>query len=315
MTRARAALAILAALALTALSADLLASSLPLAARVHGQLYLAPCLTRPTALRDEDNASLRAQLQPGDWLIATPVPYGPEAQHPGGESRLLESPSARHWLGTDEAGRDVLARLLHGTRVALSVGPLAVSLYLLFGALVGLLAASGPRADLALGRLTEVALTFPTFFLLLAVQGFTARSSLFEVGLALAFTSWPEVARLVRAEALKLMQSPHVEAARALGASRTRIALVHVVPLALGPALVAAAFGLGRAVLLESALSFLGFGVAPPTATWGELLAEAQSSGLKPWLLVPPTLAIALVVVTSNLLGDALARRLESRAD
>ncbi len=308
---ARAGLWLAAALVLVALGADLLASDLPLAARVDGTLYLLPCVTRPDALAGDDNQTLARRLRAPDWSLATPVPYGPAAQHPGGATAVLDAPSRAHWLGTDDRGRDVAARLLHGTRVALEVGPLAVALYLLIGMIVGVGSSLGRRTDLVLGRLIEIGLTFPTLFLLLAIQGLTASASLVEVGVAIALTQWPHVARLVRAEALRAAASPHVEAARAVGASQTRIALAHIAPLAAAPALVAGAFGVAQAVLVETALTFLGFGVPPPRASWGELLSQAQAAGGSWWLLAPPTVAIALTVLACNLISDGLKGALE----
>jgi peptide/nickel transport system permease protein len=295
-------------LLLCAAGADLLASDLPLAARVDGRTWLFPCVTRPGALAGDDNQSLRARAA---WLIAPPVPYGPDAEHPGGRTDVLAAPSRAHWLGTDDRGRDVAARLVHGARVAFVAGPLAVALYVLLGMLVGVTAALGRRADLVLGRAIEIGLTFPTLFLLLAIQGLTAETSLVEVGLAIALTQWPHVARLARAESLKAVASPHVEAARAIGASPVAIALRHVAPFAVQPVLVAAAFGVAQAVLFETALTFLGFGVPPPRASWGELIQQAQASGLKPWLLLPPTVALALTVLACNRIGDELRRRVE----
>lgn len=251
-------------------------------------------------------------------LIASPssaiIPYGPDEQHPGGVTAVLAPPSRAHWLGTDDRGRDVAARLVHGARVTLVVGPLAVALYLALGLAVGVASALGRRVDFVLGRVVEVALMFPTLLLLLAIQGVTATASLAEVALAIALTQWPHVARLVRAEALRAAASPHVEAARAVGAGPARILIRHILPLAVVPALTAAAFGVGQAVLFETALGFLGFGVPPPTASWGELLAQAQASGLKPWLLVPPTAAIAMLVLGCNLLGDGVRRAISSGA-
>ena len=238
--------------------------------------------------------------------LADLMPYGPEEQHPGGVTAVLAPPSAAHWLGTDDRGRDVAARLVHGARVALVVGPLAVALYVLAGVAVGLGAALGRRADFAIGRVVEIGLMFPTLLLLLAIQGVTSSASLGEVALAIALTQWPYVARLTRAEALRVAALPHVEAARAVGAGRARILAVHILPLAATPALTAAAFGVGHAVLFETALTFLGFGVPPPAASWGELLAQAQASGLRWWLLVPPTVAIAAVVLACNLVGDGV---------
>lgn len=240
------------------------------------------------------------------------IPYGPDEQHPGGVTAVLSPPSRAHWLGTDDRGRDVAARLVHGARVALLVGPLAVALYVALGLLVGGMATLGRRVDFVLGRAVEVGLMFPTLLLLLAIQGVTSSTSLGEVALAIALTQWPHVARLTRAEALRVAAAPHVEAARAIGAGRARILAAHVLPLAALPALTAAAFGVGQSVLFETALTFLGFGVPPPTASWGELLAQAQASGLKPWLLVPPTVAIGVVVLACNLVGDGVRRAISS---
>lgn len=300
---ARAGLYTLVGLACVALLADVLASDLPLLARVDGRLYVLPCVFRPAALAADDNQGLRARAE---LLLAPPVPYGPTAQKPGGVTAVLEPPSSRHLLGTDDRGRDVLARLIHGTRVAFTIGPLAVCVYLALGLLVGVLAALGRAADLVVSRAIEVGLTFPTLFVLLAIQGLTGRSSLVEVALAIALTMWPTVARLTRAEALKQVASPHVEAARAVGASPLRIGLCHVLPLAAQPALTAAAFGLAQAVLFESALTFLGFGVPPPTPSWGELLNQAQASGLRWWLLAPPALAIATLVAAAGRVADGV---------
>jgi peptide/nickel transport system permease protein len=247
--------------------------------------------------------------------LADLMPYRPEAQHPGGISDVLAPPSAAHWLGTDDRGRDVAARLVHGTRVALAVGPLAVALYVALGLLVGVAAALGRRVDFVVGRAVEIGLMFPTLLLLLAIQGVTSSISLGEVALAIAVTQWPYVARLTRAEALRVASLPHVEAARALGAAPARVLARHVLPLAMTPALTAAAFGMGQAVLFETALTFLGLGVPPPTASWGELLAQAQASGLKWWLLVPPTVAVAAVVLACNLVGDGVRKMLSERPE
>jgi peptide/nickel transport system permease protein len=295
---ARLGLGVLGLWLIVAAAADLLASDLPLACRHQGRLYLVPCLWRPAALGDGEHID--------GWIVRTPIPYGPTQQHPRGVTDVLARPSRAHWLGTDDRGRDVAARLVHGARVAVVVGPLAVALYVALGLAVGAAAALGRGVDLVLGRAVEVGLMFPTLLLLLALQGVTASTSLVEVALAIAITQWPHVARLTRAEALRVVALPHVEAARALGAGRARLLVAHVVPLAATPALTTAAFGVGQAVLFESALTFLGFGVPPPTASWGELLAQAQASGLAPWLLWPPTVAIALCVLACNLVGDGV---------
>lgn len=303
---ARASLAALALFALAGLGADLIASDLPLAARVDGHLYVLPCLTHPAALVDEDQQTLAARAA---WTWPTPIPYGPAASRPGGREDVLAGPSWRHLAGTDDRGRDVAARLVHGARTALLVGGVAVTLFLSMGVAVGSAAAASPALDLVLGRVIEVGLTFPALFFLLALQGvLRARgaSSLVEVALAIALTRWPDVARLTRIESRRVAASPHVEAARGLGATPLAIAWRHVLPLAAGPALVAAALGFGQAVLLETGLTFLGLGVAPPTASWGELLAEAHASGLPAHLVVAPTLAIALLVAAASRVAEGL---------
>jgi peptide/nickel transport system permease protein len=304
----RPALIFLVSLGAVALLADLLAADLPIACRVDGHTFWLPALTRPPVLADDDNQTLRRRAE---WSLSPPIPYGPLQQRPDGLAVPLQPPTRAHWLGTDDRGRDVLARLVHGTRVALAVGPLAVLLYLLVGLAVGLAAASGRSADLVLSRLVEVGLNFPTLFLLLCIQGLTARASLVEVGAAIALTQWPEVARLTRAEALRVRAGGHVEAARALGAGPLRLLFLHVLPLAMSPALVLAAFGIAQAVLFETALTFLGFGVPPPTASWGELLAQAQAASFSPWLLWPPALLLAATVLACQRLSDGLRARLE----
>jgi len=298
--RRRVAIVLLGALAACALFADLVASELPLYCRLGGVTYVLPCVTRPAALAGEDQQTLAAR---GATLVSTPIPYGPLAQRPGGVLERLAAPSARHWLGTDDRGRDVAARVVHGARVACLVGPLAVLCYLFFGALVGAACAASRAADLVLARIIDAGLTIPALLLLLLVQGLSGRGSIAQVAIVIALAEWPQAARLVRAEALRVAASEHVLAARALGAGPVRVGVIHVLPLALGPIRVLAGFGLGQAVLFESALSFLGYGLAPPTASWGELLAQAAAHP-RPWLLWPPAIAIAATVIAARLLVE-----------
>lgn len=295
-------------MALAAAAADLLASDLPLAVHADGRTFVLPCLTHPSALIDDDQQTLAARAA---WQLSTPIPFGPLASRPGGVQSPLEPPSLRHLLGTDDRGRDVAARLLHGTRTAFAIGPLAVALYLLIGVAVGVAAATAPWLDRILGRVIEVGLTFPSFFLLLAIQAAWGVPSLWEVAFAIAATRWPGVARLVRASALEAAARPHVEAARSLGAGPFGVALRHVLPMALAPALTAAAFGVGQAVLIEAALGFLGFGVPPPTPSWGELYAQARAAGLAWWLVAAPTAAIALTVLLCNRVADGVRAALD----
>jgi peptide/nickel transport system permease protein len=221
-------------------------------------------------------------------------------------------------LGTDELGRDVAARLVHGARVSLLIAfftvLIAVGIGMLLGGLAGYL---GGAVDLVISRVLEVMQTFPLVFFLLALLAIVRVQSIWPLILALGLTRWTEVARLVRAEVLTLSQRDFVLAARAMGASPTRIIVQHLLPNALGPVLVVATFGVGSAILLETALSFLGIGVAPPTASWGELLTEAHRTLQHPgawWLAVFPGLAIASTVLAVNALGEAVRRSVDGRA-
>ena len=306
-------------LGLLALFADFLASDRPLLLRLDGELFLAPNVTNPIALRSEDIGSLRARLRAdrGDFLLAPPIPYGPY-HNDITLAQLPAPPGAGHLLGTDETGRDVLARLIHGTRVSLAVGLVAVTLYVLIGVFLGAVAGYfGGVADLAISRAVEVVLTFPTFFLVLALMAMISRPTLLHLVLIIGLTRWPDVARLMRGEVLRIKQLEFVHAARALGAGDLRILFRHIVPNAVGPVLVAAAFGVAGAVLLESALSFLGFGVPPPTASWGEILMQAQRYVTSPgawWLALFPGAAIFVTVTAYNLVGEGLQDALDPKS-
>ncbi len=299
-----------------ALGADLLASDLPLAVSVDDHTFLFPCLTRPAALRGQTTASL---AQRAGWLVRPPIPFGPDQT----VASTLEvrdqpppwAPDGTHWLGTDELGRDVAARLLHGARVSLGIALFTVLIAVVVGLLIGGAAGYlGGATDQVLSRLTEVMTTFPLVFFLLALLALVRTQSLVPLVLALGLTRWTDVARLVRAEVLSLKHRDFVLAARAMGASTAHVLLRHLLPNTLGPVIVTATFGVGSAILLESALSFLGVGVAPPTASWGELLTQAHRTLVTPgawWLAVFPGLAIALTVLCVNALGARLARTLD----
>lgn len=316
--RARAWLGLLAALAALAAGADLLASDLPLAVEVDGATWLLPCVTHPAALRAESQRSLRARAR---WLLPTPIPFGPnQTLATTGDARPDAppwAPDAEHLLGTDELGRDVLARILHGARVSLFVALFTVLLAVLVGLLVGGVAGyAGGWLDAALSRVLEVMTTFPTVFFLIALLAVLRTSSLWPLVLVLGLTRWTDIARLVRGEVLRLKGLDFVLAARAMGASHGHLLARHLLPNALGPVLVSATFGVASAVLLETALSFLGLGVAPPTASWGELLAQAHRSLLHPgawWLAVFPGLALTLTVLAVNGVGESLSRTFDGR--
>jgi peptide/nickel transport system permease protein len=310
----RAGLVLLGLLAATALAADVLAADLPLFLRYRGETFFLPALARPAALRALPPGALEASLGPADLAVFPPVRRGPETVDLGAR---LAPPSAAHPLGTDGTGRDVLARLIHGSRVALAVGLIAVAIELALGLAVGAAAGYlGGGVDLVLSRAVEAVLVLPTLLVVLAVTGTVGALSPPAVGVVIGLCAWPGVARLVRGEILRIRELDYVLAARALGASPAGVVLRHVLPNALGPALVAAAFGLSGAILWESALSFLGFGVRPPTATWGELLAQAHEHAIAPgawWLALFPGAAIFLAVAAGNLAGEGLRRALDPR--
>jgi len=249
--------------------------------------------------------SLAALLAP--WI----APHDPIALD---VDNILRPPGAAHWLGTDALGRDVLSRLLHGGRVSLWVGFLAVGLSVAVGLAFGLAAGYfGGVADEAIMRGVDVMLCFPSFFLILAVIAFL-EPNLANIMIVIGLTSWMGVARLVRAEALTLKHRDFVSAARLAGAGPVRILSRHILPNAAAPVLVTATLGVAGAILTESALSFLGLGVQPPTPSWGNMLLEGKEVlEIAPWLSVFPGLAILVTVLGYNLLGESLRDLLDPR--
>jgi peptide/nickel transport system permease protein len=310
-----AATGVLALLLVTALGADCLASDLPILLSHKGELHVLPNIRRPGLLRRYDNHTLRQELADTGrgWAVYPPIPYGPNQTQPGGALDLNARPATgEHLLGTDDVGRDVAAQMVHGARVALLVGFVAVLIYLLIGLVLGALAGylRGP-VDHLVSWGVAVMLTFPTFLLILVIQGLVSAQSLWGVMLVIGLTGWAGVARLVRGEVLRIHGLPYVEAARGLGASHARILLRHVLPNALGPVAVAATFGMASAILVETGLSFLGFG--PDAPSWGRLLAAAQMNRSAWWLTVYPGLAIFVTVLSYNFVAEGLQDALDPR--
>jgi peptide/nickel transport system permease protein len=217
-----------------------------------------------------------------------------------------------HWLGTDTNGRDVLARMIYGARVSMLVGIVAVSIYTIIGVIVGAVAGFfGGWIDIAFSRLIEIVICFPPLILILSVQAFLA-PSLLNIILALAALWWTGVARLQRGEFLRLVNLDYVQAVRALGGGNLRIIFIHILPNALGPILVLVSFGIAGSILVESSLSFLGFGVPQPMASWGDLLNNGRNAIRENWwLTVFPGMAIFLTVTCFNLVGEGIRDALD----
>ena len=228
---------------------------------------------------------------------------------------MLAPPSAAHWLGTDAFGRDVLSRIIFGSRTALIVGLGASLIGGTIGALIGVTSAYfGGRFDLVLERLMDVLISFPLVILALAVVAILG-TGLENVILAIAIPMIPRCARVVRASALSVREMPYVDAARAAGYRDSRIVLRHMLPNVMAPYLIMVTAFLGQAILLEASLSFLGLGVQEPTAAWGLMLrgAAVEFAETAPWMAIFPGLAISLAVFGFNLFGDSLRDALDPR--
>lgn len=229
-------------------------------------------------------------------------------------SLKLKSPSLQHYMGTDQLGRDVFSRMLHGAKVSLSVGFVAVAISIFIGVLVGAIAGYyGRWVDSFLMRFVDIMLCFPSFFLILTVVALLG-PSLFKVMVVIGITSWMGTSRFVRAEFLSLRERDFVQAARALGVKDHRIIFRHILPNALAPVFVTATLDVATAILVEAGLSFLGFGVQPPAPSWGNILTEGRAYIFDAWwLTLFPGLAILITVLSFNLLGEGLRDALDPR--
>jgi len=241
-------------------------------------------------------------------LLAPHDPYD-LAVGPNGEIAFAAPPDATFPLGTDAVGRDVASRLIFGGRVSITIGLIAALVAISFGSLLGVVAGwFGGWTDRIVSRFADAVATFPALFLILTISSFVA-PSIVNVIVIIGFLSWMPSFRLMRAEVLKLRGASYVEAARGLGARDARIMLRHLIPNAFPPIVVQATLGVAEAILTESALSFLGLGVQPPIASWGNMLADARSVTVlrsQPWLWLPPGAAIFVTVLAINFLGDGL---------
>ena len=305
---ASAALAYVVLMALIALLAPLLANRKPL-------LEKTPNGWSSPAFADYwlDDPDLDLPPSHATFTLHAPSQHSPNTIDLGGR---LESPSGEHLLGTDDLGRDVLARMIHGARVSLAVGLLATLIALVVGSFLGAIAGYyGGAADWIVSRTIEIVLCFPFLFLVLGIVALF-KPSMGTLMIALGLTSWTSEARYVRGEFLRIRELEFAQAARASGARDGRIIFRHLLPNALAPVIVSSSFGVAAVILTESALSFLGLGVPLPTASWGSILAAAKEHiDYAWWLILFPGLAIFSTVAAFNIVGERLRDALDPRSD
>ena len=301
------ALVYVAVITVVALLAPLIANRKPLIARTADGLTFPAFADYWTADADLD----RPGPAPSPVLRA-PVPFSPNRLD---LSKRLAPPAGAHVLGTDDLGRDVLARMIHGARVSLMVGFLATLISVIVGTFLGALAGYyGRGVDWIVSRLIEVVLCFPFLFLVLGIVALF-RPSIYTILIALGLTSWTSEARYVRGEFLRIREIEYAQAARAIGARDARIIFRHLLPNALAPVLVSASFGVAAAILTESALSFLGLGVPLPTASWGSMLSAAREHiEYAWWLILFPGAAIFTTVAAFNIIGERFRDALDPRS-
>jgi peptide/nickel transport system permease protein len=246
-------------------------------------------------------------------LLAPLSPYDPDKSNLG---EALQAPSGQHWMGTDALGRDLLTRVLYGGRISLTVGLMVVAITLTIGISVGVVAGYvGGVVENILMRITDAALTLPSLLVLILLSAILRevelpifqRNSVITIAVVIGLLSWMTFARLVRAACLTIREMDFVTASRSLGASHIRLILRHILPNIIGPIIVESTLELGYAIIEESGLSFLGFGIQPPTPSWGNLLSNAQEHFLThPWLAIFPGVMIFITIISVNYIGDGL---------
>jgi peptide/nickel transport system permease protein len=238
-------------------------------------------------------------------------PYNPDDID---RKHVLEPPGLHHLMGTDDLGRDVLSRMIWGARISLAVGFVAIGIATIIGMILGAISGYyGGWLDRIIMRFIDIMLSIPTFFLILAVIAFIG-PSIWNIMIVIGLTAWMGVARLVRAEFLSLKEREFVLAAKAIGATDFRIIYKHILINSMSPVLVSAVLGIAGAILVESALSFLGIGVQPPTPSWGNILTLGKDNiEIAWWLSVYPGLAILITVLSYNLFGEGLRDALDPR--
>lgn len=321
----RAGFFVVVAYVLVALFADFLASDLPIACTVHGKTYVFPNVTHPTALT---SMSTEERAQATTWSVGPLIAHGSTTPAADPAERLLRPfEVAGHPFGTDIAGRDVFARVVHGARAYLAFAVAAVFASLVLGGFVGAVAGTfGGAVDALAARMIETVSAFPALVLVLGIQAAVPHATLATLFFAIAATRWPEVARLVRAEVLRITTRDYILAARALGASPLRVLRKHVMPHVRSQVAVVGAFGIPAVILIEASLDFLRVGPSTrngpvqvvrffdTTASWGETMSEFRDAPHAWWLLAFPGAFLFLFVVALNIAAEARRDALDPRA-
>ncbi len=310
----------------TGLLAPVLANDQPIMCRFKGEIH-APGLVELTwnipfakhVIKKSfpfDQAGFRfrkrfeREKEEGDWAWLPPVPY-----HPNGTStNVLQPATTEHFIGTDEVGRDLAARMIYGARVSMLVGFVSVGISTIIGLFLGCLAGYfGGIVDVLISRLIEIVLCFPVFFLIVSIVVWRP-PSIWNVMIVIGLVRWTGTARYVRGELIRLRDSEYALAARALGASSARVIFRHLLPNSLAPIFVTVTFGIAAAIAVEASLSWLGFGVQPPQASWGNILKQAYVNiQTAPHMIFPPCIAIFIAVLSYNLVGDTLRDAVDPR--
>ena len=318
-------------LAIVAIFSPAIAGTKPIVCRYKGNVYFPamayfnPRWENPVFLRDKFRRVYPKNLREKDpeswavWPLIYQDPFrrvrkGEWEGHPGNPFGGAGKPNRYNWFGTNQAGVDVLAQMVHGARIALLVGFVSTGLAAVIGVFVGALAGYfGGWLDVVLSRFIEMVMSIPAIVLILALISIVEETSIWHVMAVLGATGWTGIARLTRGEFIRLRAMEFVSGARAMGASPIRIIFRHILPNALAPVLVPITFGIASAILVESALSFLGFGAPPPNPSWGTLLNAGRANLQRWWLIVFPGSAIFLTVLAYNLIGEGLQEATDPR--
>ncbi|MBL0333114.1 MAG: ABC transporter permease [Chlorobiota bacterium] len=241
-----------------------------------------------------------------DWSFFPPIKYQASDIDLGNSFATPGSFESGHYLGTDQLGRDMLSGIIHGARISLTIGFISMSIAATIGIILGSLAGFfGGWVDIIISRIIELFLNFPSFFLIITIVAFLG-ANIFYVMIILGITGWMGIARLIRGEVLRVRGMEYITAAKSLGFKSSKIILKHVLPNSLAPVMVSVAFGIAGAILTESGLSFLGFGVPATVVTWGSMLNQSRSAPFAWWLAIFPGIMIFLTVISYNLIGDGL---------